>query len=256
MNVERMESLARVAALLLCAAGAASLSGCNKAELEAQKTRADASDQKVKQLEADLGKSKTDLAAAMTRAQQAESQLNVMRSGAVLVTMIDGKIDGRDTIRWDGTQFVRHGDRVRSNGVVKFDSGRVADQTMLINRESGKPWFTGATKNSRPDGEWIWFDKDGKPQTKEVWADGTLTDVQRASISREGKVTWAKLSKADRDAWAKSTSGTFVNLPELVRNTAAPAGTSTTSTNDPKPGTKPAGTKSGKPSSVTAAGQH
>lgn len=214
-------SLKSLVAATLIGAAALALPGCYKAEAEANRTKAEQFESENKTLKAELDRVKTDYQTVMRRAQGAESQLN----NAVLVTMVDGQEIGRDTIKWDGARFVRSGPRTRSNGTVNFEAGRVADGPLAVNRDSGKIWFKGQTRNSRPDGEWVWFDRDGKEQTKEVWTDGKLAELHRASIAKNGKVTWAKLGKADRDAWFKTTANTFVNLPELVRDTAAPANT-------------------------------
>lgn len=206
----------------LLAAATLSLPGCYKAEAEANRTKADQLETESKTLKAELDKTKAEYQAVLRRAQTAEAQLTT----ATLVTMIDGQEIGRDTLRWDAAKFVRNGPRTRANGVVAFDNGRVADGPMTANRENGKAWFRGQTLNSRPDGEWVWFDRDGKEQTKEVWKNGALAELHRASIARNGKVTWTKLAKADRDAWAKATANTFVNLPELVRNVNSTPGVS------------------------------
>lgn len=224
-------SLARLVILAGLALGAASLGGCNKAELEKQTTRANNAEDRVKTLEAENTKLKGDLQTQTSRAQAAESRLTSMAtSGSVLLTIVDGKVEGRDGIRYDAGQqvFVRHGSRERSNGTVRFESGRLADGPFTMNRDNGKVWFTGAVKNSRPDGEWIWNDRDGKPENRETWKDGKLVEVARASVAKDGKVTWSKGSKADRDAWVRRTQSTFMNLPELVRDTSASSSTATT----------------------------
>lgn len=236
------------AVALLAAAGLA-LPGCYKAEAEANKTKASQLESENKTLQAELDRVKTDYQTVMRRAQNAETMLN----SAVLVTMVDGQEVGRDTIKFDGSKFVRSGPRTRSNGTVNFENGRVADGPLAVNRDSGKVWFKGQTRNSRPDGEWVWYDRDGKEQTKEVWTDGKLAELHRASVAKNGKVTWTKLGKADRDAWAKTTANTFINLPELVRDTSA----APTTVQAQKPATTPTKPGAKKPAgSQASADQH
>lgn len=204
----------------LLAATTLTLPGCYKAEATKEKARADAAEQKAKGLEGDLAKVRADLQAALTKAQAAETQLTTVRSGSALVTLVNGQVGSRDSVRWDGQQFVRHGDCARMGGIVKFDSGRLADQMLLMNQPSGKPWFAGTVRNSRPVDEWIFFDSEGKPQHREIWKDGHLAEVGRAVAGKTGQ--WGKLGKADRDAWIKSSAGVFAALPELVRDTSPP----------------------------------
>jgi outer membrane murein-binding lipoprotein Lpp len=220
--------LSRVLLIAGLTLGVTTLTGCNKAELDKQTARANSAEDKVKSLEAENTKLKSDLQTQTSRAQTAEGKLtSFATSGSVLVTMIDGKVEGRDGIRYDGGSqvFVRHGSRERSNGTIRFENGKLADGPFSMNRDNGKAWFVGAIKNSRPDGEWIWNDRDGKPENKETWKDGKLVEVAKASVAKDGKVTWTKGAKADRDAWVKRTATTFINLPELVRDTSAASAT-------------------------------
>jgi outer membrane murein-binding lipoprotein Lpp len=142
------------------------LPGCYKAEAEKEKTRANTAEEKLKGLEAELSKAKSDIQAAAMRAQQAEAQFRTISSGATLVTMVDGQPIGTDTIRFNGSSFVRHGERRRSNGSVQFDNGRLADGAFTMNRDNGKKWFEGAVRMSRPEGEWIWYDRADKVQAR------------------------------------------------------------------------------------------
>lgn len=205
---------------LLCALGV--LPGCYKAQYETEKSRADDLDQKLKQLEAQAAQAKGDLAAMQGRIQQLETQLAGLRSGGTLVGYIDGEPRLHESIRWDGTQWIRHGDCERAGGVVKFENGRLSDQTLFIARPSGRPWFTGAVKAGRPDGEWIWFDDAGQPSIRETWVGGRLKEVARASTPAKGPLTWGRLNTRDREAWLKSVAGATAMVPELVRDTSPP----------------------------------
>jgi hypothetical protein len=241
-----MTTALRTTALALLLASGLALGGCYKADMEKEKARANAAEEKIKGLESELAKAKGDLQAAAMRAQQAEAQFRTVSTGAVLVTLVDGQPAGTDTIRFNGTSFVRHGERRRSNGSIQFDNGRLADGPFTMNRDNGKKWFEGAVRNSRPDGEWIWYNRDGQPSTRETWRDGKVVEVARGTTAKDGKTSWARMNKADRDAWFRSTANTFVNLPELIRDTtmataAADPGT-TSAGNQPaaKPATRPA----------------
>lgn len=213
----------RPAALAACliAACVLPLSGCYKSQYETEKARTSELEKKSADLEKRLEQTQSDLAAAKARTQSLETQLSGIRSGGTLVGFVNGKPSGTDSIRWDGTQWVRNGDCSRPGGVVKFENGRLADQTLFMNQPSGKPWYTGAVKAGKPEGDWIWFDAQGKPQTRETWAAGRLVEVSRASTAK-GPLAWGKLNTRDREAWVKSTIAATHDLPELVRDTSAP----------------------------------
>jgi len=251
-----MTSFAMKSALLtvVVCAGLA-MPGCYKAEAEAQKTRANQADERIKSLEAELNTAKGSAQAAMSKSQQAEATLRSMATGAVLVTLVNGQPVGTDTIRFNGSSFVRHGERRRSNGSVQFDNGKVADGPMTANRDSGKKWFEGAVKNSRPDGEWVWYDRDGKATTRETWRDGRLAEVSKGSAGKAGQTAWTKMSKVERDAWARTTANTFINLPEFLRDTSAGTAAAGSVVEDPgttSAGSKPAATPSTKPAARPA----
>jgi len=207
--------------LALVSVGTLTLAGCYKTEYETEKTRADGLEKKSTEAQSSLDKTRTDLQAALGRVQTAESQLAASRAGGSLVTLVDGKPYAQDAVKWDGQRWVRHGDCQRAGGTIRFDSGRLIDQPVMLVSPSGKPFVTGQIRASHPDGEWIWFDADGKPATKEAWKDARLTDLSRANNST-GVLTWEKLGKKDRDAWARSSANTLRDLPELVRDTSPP----------------------------------
>lgn len=207
----------RPLAVLPLAFALAALPGCYKGQMEAEKVRADAAEAKARELEAQVQ-------AAKAAGEQVRQQFEQLKAGGALVTIVGGQVDGRDQIRFvpERNEFVRHGTRVRKTSVVRYENGALADQRLTVTREDGKPNFEGDIRAQRPEGEWIWYSKDGKPATKEIWQAGRLTDVQNASIARDGKVTWKSVSKAERDAWARTTAPVFMNLPELIRDTTPP----------------------------------
>ena len=213
-NASRRLSLSVVSFGLLAATV---LPGCYKTEMETQKARADKAEGDLAALKEQLTKSKSDL-------DTAKAQINQFRSGQ-LVTLVNGQPLGTDQISM--TQpgvFVRNGTRQRPGSKVNFDNGRIADQQLVTLRDNGKPNFQGNVKNSRPDGDWLWYDPKGVPATKEVWKDGKLAQVFKATSVKGDAVTWKESSKAERESWFKSTAVVFNNLPELIRELdAAPA---------------------------------
>lgn len=225
----------RPAALAACltAACVVLLPGCYKSQYESEKARTSELEKKSADLEKRLQQAESDLAAAKARTQSLETQLSGIRAGGTLVGFVGGKPAGTESIRWDGTQWVRHGDCSRPGGVVKFDNGRLADQTLFMNQPNGKPWYTGAVKSGKPEGDWIWFDAQGRPQVRETWTAGRLVEVARASTAG-GPLSWGRLNTRDREAWVKSTASATHDLPELVRDTSVPAPAAGTPAGKPK----------------------
>lgn len=200
--------------------------GCYKSDYEAAEAAREAAERRVKELEAELTRVRAEATSNASRAAAAEQQAAAMRAGS-LVTLVAGQEIGRDAIRWDGTRFVRDGDRVRiTNGVlnsrIRFTNGQLADQTITVFRDNGKPNFTGAIRNSRPDGPWLWHDAEGVPFKREIWRDGRLESVEDVTVGRDGTITGRRVSAADRAAWVRLTAPVFANLPELIRDTSPP----------------------------------
>lgn len=220
------------------------LPGCYKSQYEAAKTQANDLDKKLKDTQTQLDQTKSELASAQGRVQQLETQLSGLRAGGTLVGFIDGKPTIREAIRWDGTQWVRHGDSTRGDRTIKFENGRLADQVLFVNQAGGRPWYTGAVKYGKPDGEWIWFDSAGKPHMRETWTGGRLVEVARASTAK-GPLSWNKLGSKDRDAWVKTSTAALLDLPELVRDTTPPTPPTPPATS--APAAKPAATSTRKP---------
>lgn len=216
-----MTRTARVLAVFSAAGAFIPMTGCYKAEYEAEKSRADDLDKRHKDLQGELERTKSDLQAVTGRAATAEKQLAEFRSGSTLVclTPSSGQAAVQDSIRWDGQRWVRHGDCVRPGGVVRFDNGRLLDQTIFLQTFAGRPLVTGAVKSSKPDGDWIWFDEFGRPATKEVWKDGRLAELHRSNTG-SGTLRWDRLGRPDREAWIRTVSAGLRDLPELVRDYA------------------------------------
>ena len=235
--------------LALCLAAGSILPGCYKTEMETQKARADKAEGDLKAVTEQVAAMKTSLDAEKARASQAKR--------GQLVTIINGQQAGFDEIAMTQPgQFVREGVRQRPGSKVMFTAGKIADQQLVVLRDNGKPNFQGNTRNSRPDGEWIWFDPKGVAANKEVWKDGKLAQVFNATSVRGDVVTWKERTKAERDAWFKGTAAVFSNLPELVRELdAAPAPAAGAAKADAtKPGTAgatPARTAAAKPTKPT-----
>lgn len=252
MNAPALSRWSRVFVLALVAGSVATFGGCYKSQMEAEKGRADAAEAKAKELEAKV-------ATAEGAARQAQQQLQSLQQAGtqgMLVTLVNGQEVGRDAIRSVGPgRFVRNGERWRPTSAVQFVNGVLADQVMKVNRDNGKPNFEGAVKNSRPDGDWIWYDREGRPSTKEVWKDGKLAETHTNTSRDPAKPTWRAQSRADRDTWFRNSQAVFASLPELIRELApAPAGptggsadgsksTSTKSTSTKKAPSKSTGKK-------------
>ncbi len=219
-------STSRIASLVLSAALALSvLPGCYKSEMEAQKTRADAAEKKAAELESQLATTKQQADTLRVPAQKFQA----MSQNAKLGVYVNNQKIGTEELRWDETrgEFVRNGARVRSTSVVRFDNGKLADQMLKVGRESGKPLVEGMVKNSRPEGDWIWYNAEGRPTFKEVWKDGKLDGLYSATIS---KPKAAPKPKTPARPAAGATPGT----------TTRPAGATTP--NAATPGATPAGT--------------
>jgi len=206
------------AALVLFAA-VASMGGCYKTEADTQKARAD-------KAEAALAETNAKLEASNKKA--ADAQAIVARvQRARLVTIIDGKPVGSDEIALTASgEFVRSGNRIRPTSTIRYDNGKIADQPLSVTRDNGKLNFTGAVRNSRPEGDWIWFDKDGRPSVKEVWKDGKLSESAHATAikpdpAKGDQVTWKTMARTDRDKWLGTTAVIFANIPELIREAGA-----------------------------------
>lgn len=212
-GVSRCVLLAMVAGLTLTA------TGCYKSDFEAAKKEAEEAKALVEKTKKD---SEAAVAAARQQAEQMVAQVRNQMSRGRVQYFVDGQDAGYDEVAFDQSRgvFVRNGSRVRGSTAVQFQMGRLADQNLSVVRDNGKPNFTGAIRNSRPDGEWMWFDSDGKPYKRETWADGKLQKVEDVTVARDGKQTF---KAADRRAWATDTRGVFANFPELIRDTSAPA---------------------------------
>lgn len=222
------------------------LTGCYKSDFEAAKKEAEENKALAEKAKKDADAA---IAAGRQQADQMVAQVRNQMSRGRVQYFIDGQEVGYDEIAFDGTRgvFVRNGSRVRGSTAVQFQMGKLADQTLTVVRDNGKPNVTGSIRNSRPDGEWLWYDADGKPYKRETWVDGKLSKVEDVTVARDGKQTF---KAADRKAWIADTKSVFVNFPELIRDTASAAPT------PPKPpaggtpaggagGSRPAGTGTG-----------
>jgi hypothetical protein len=206
----------KFAAAIIACSLIAGLSGCYKADFEKEKTRAT-------NLEAELAKAKSDLASAsqqVTAAQQAMGVVRALQNGEFEVqTIVNGTLIGKDKVILSGANsLVKHGERLRQTGRLTFNRGQLADQTFTINRESNQQKYVeGTIRGGKADGEWIWYDRAGKPMRRETWAAGKIQSVERVATDRAGKPTFTKLAKKDQDSWIDSTAAVFAAIPELSR---------------------------------------
>jgi outer membrane murein-binding lipoprotein Lpp len=196
------------AALLTCL----SAGGCYKSDWDKEKARADA-------LQSDLEKTKLDLAKVNGEVQAAKDAAMRMQRGT-LVTVVDGKEAGRDSIVYipQGGYFVKSGARMRGANTISYTNGMLTDGPFALKREASpdKPWIVGNVKNNRPDGEWMWYDTSGKVVNKQTFANGKQVSVEAASTAKDGKVTWKKLDNTAANKFFNDRKIMFVNIPEFV----------------------------------------
>lgn len=222
----------RLAAFVVGSLTLASLSGCYKADMEKAQAQA-------KELQTQLDAEKAKVSAAEEKARRAEvavNTLNALRQGNAVVMTYGWQngqwaVQGQDNFRYtEQGQFVRHGARVRETGRISFNNGMLADQTFTINRAGTQTKYVeGTVKGGKADGEWMWYDRNGKLTNVETWREGTLDKVESVATDKAGKQTRKKLGTADTKKWYNDRVAVFVNIPELLRNapgTAAPSATS------------------------------
>ncbi len=202
-----------LAAFVTAAVLLAPLSGCYKSDWESEKAK---SADLQKQLDAAIEKDKktsSELRAATDLVTRARS--------SYLATYVDGKEVGRDTIAMTAQGFfVKNGARIRGGTQINYANGALVDGPFVLKRDSApdKVYVSGSVKGNRADGEWMWYNNDGKPAHKEVYAAGKLTSVEAATVAKDGKVTWKKLDKGATDSFLKARQGVFMMYPELVRD--------------------------------------
>jgi len=222
-----------VASLIVCAAlGMSVLPGCYKSEMETQKVRADAAEKKAAELETQVATAKQQADSLRAPAQKYQA----MSQNAKLGVYVNNQKIGTEELRWDETrgEFVRNGARVRSTSVVRFDNGKLADQMLKVGRESGKPLVEGMIKNSRPEGDWIWYNAEGKPTFKEVWKDGKLDSLHSASLTKPKAAPKPKPGTRAGAPVAPTPGGTRPGTPGATPagTTAVPAGPNTLPTGE------------------------
>ncbi|MBL0871047.1 MAG: hypothetical protein IBJ18_10775 [Phycisphaerales bacterium] len=234
----RAIAIASLSSLLLLSGG------CYKSAMEAEKARADTAESKAAALEEKLASVNKQVETMRVPAMKYD---NISR-GAKLGVYVDGQRIGEEQLRFDETkgEFVRNGTRSRSTSVIRYENGRLSDQMMKVTRENGTLMVEGAIRNSRPDGDWIFYSAEGKPSIKETWKDGKLEGLFSASITKPKttttkpkttkpatgattttpppttpapaeQVTWKALSKAEKDERLKKTAAMFASIQELVR---------------------------------------
>jgi hypothetical protein len=187
----------------------------SKSEFEKEKQRADAAEARAKELEGRVQQADARAASLQAKAAQVDQ---FAAGGANLETIVNGQVIGRDGIRLaQPGRFVRHGVRERTTSRVAYSNGQLADQVFTINRESGSKMVEGPVKNSRCDGEWFWFNRDGKKTHRETFKDGKLVSVETVTVARDGKETFRKLSTADATKFFNERAANLANFPELIR---------------------------------------
>jgi hypothetical protein len=211
----------KIASVALGLALLGGLSGCYKKEFEAEKAKAEAAAKEVESLNAQLSTVRGQLQQATTAVRTLEG---LQRTGGVMESF--GWQNG--TLTKTGTEavrlnergvFVRHGARQRENGSLTFSNGQLADQSFTLNRSgTATKYVEGTVRGSKAEGEWMWYDRNGKLTHIEVWKDGKLTQVDAVSVDRAGKQTRRKLSAADMRKFYNDRVAVFQAIPELLRS--------------------------------------
>ena len=237
------------------------LSGCYKSEFEAEKAKNTEAEAKIANLEKDLAAARAEATTAKQRISS-DPLIRASANGLKLATYVNGVKEGTDDLGVNPQgELVRNGFRTRESSSIRYEMGRIADQTITITSSATKkPYITGAVKNSAPEGDWLWYNSDGKPANKEVWKDGKLIELYSAGAAgKDGQPTWKKMSNAERDDWFKRKTPIFMNFPELNRQLGTAPPPAAPGTNPPKSGTTPGttpvkpGTTPAKPGATTPA---
>ncbi|HZW05977.1 MAG TPA: hypothetical protein VFF65_02545 [Phycisphaerales bacterium] len=197
-------------ALLTAAALLTTLAGCYKSDWEKEKSRADS-------LQTEVDKAREELKKATAAAQTAADNMNRLRTGTSLVSIVDGKrFEDGIALTNDGF-FVKNGLRVRGANSVRYTMGALTDGPIALKREKypDKPYVQGFVKNNRADGEWTWYDTTGKLVNRQIFANGKQVSVEAATVARDGKVTYRKLDKAAADKFFDARKDVFINIPEF-----------------------------------------
>lgn len=211
----------KIASFALGLALLGGLSGCYKKEFEAEKAKAETAAKQVADLEAQLNAVKGQLQQATTSVRTLEG---LQRNGGVMETFAwqNGTLtkQGRETIRLNEQGvFVRHGDRQRENGSLRFANGQLADQNFTLNRSgTATKYVEGTVRASKAEGEWMWYDRNGKLTNIETWKDGKLAQVDSVAVDKAGKQTRKKLGPNDMKKFYNDRVAVFQAIPELLRS--------------------------------------
>lgn len=200
----------RISAVVTAAILLTSLTGCYKSDWEAEQKKSAA-------LQGELDKVKSDLAKANAEARKATDDIARLRTGTSLVTIVDGKRVQDGIVLTNEGFFVKNGPRVRGVNSVNYSMGALADGPIALKRERhpDKPYITGSVKGNRADGEWVWYDTNGKPTNRQVFTNGKQTSVEAATVAKDGKVTWKKLDKSASDKFFNARKDVFASIPEF-----------------------------------------
>lgn len=211
----------KIASIALGLALLTGLSGCYKKEFEAEKAKAEDATKQI----ADLSAKLASMQAQVTQATQAVNTLNGLRSqGGFMETFgwQNGTLtrQGRENVRLNEQGvFVRHGDRARENGNLRFANGTLADQNFILNRSgTAAKYVEGTVRGSKADGEWMWYDRNGKLSNVETWKEGKLAQVDSVAVDKAGKQTRKKLGPNDTKKWYNDRVAVFQMIPELLRS--------------------------------------
>jgi hypothetical protein len=212
----------KLASLVLGSALLLGLGGCYKTEFEAeQKKNADLTRQ-IEEKQAEL----TSARDQVQRATAAMRQVDALRNGQMTMVTLGWNagsmaVIGQDNIRLNEQgQLVRHGERRRETGALRFANGQLIDQSFVINFSGTTPvkYVEGNIKGGKADGAWLWYNRQGRLTHRETFANGKLVSVESATTARDGKVTYKKLTTQQARDFFNARAAVFAAIPELDRS--------------------------------------
>lgn len=216
-----MRNVKTVSALALAMGLSLVLGGCYKTDFENEK-------KKTADLTSQLDAMKSQLDGANRKVSEAQVAVNayarLQQGGMTLSTFgwNNGQMAeiGRDGVKINTQgQLVRHGERRRENGALRFNDGFLADQNFALNRSgTATKYVEGTIKGGKADGQWIWYSKDGKATHRETYAAGKLQMVETITTARDGKQTFKKMTEAQKKSFFTERAPVFASIPELDRS--------------------------------------
>ncbi|MCU0688421.1 MAG: hypothetical protein MUE97_01580, partial [Phycisphaerales bacterium] len=176
----------------------------------------------LEEVKASAARMQGEVQAARTAAQM----VNAMREGRASIVTFGWNAGsmapiGRDGVRLnDAGELVRHGERRRESGSLRYVNGLLADQSFVINFSGTTPvkYVEGNIKGGKADGAWLWYNRQGRLTHRETFANGKLVSVESATTARDGKVTYKRLTTQQARDFFNARAAVFAAIPELDRS--------------------------------------